>query len=170
MAREDGVKNVTVDEIANRSGTSKATIYRWWRSKEELIIDALAEAVGPVVPPDTGTLRGDLEQLIVQSLRGDTLTSNARIWLLMEVSHDPKLAEACRAAIWEPRRRAQRAVLERWIDRGELSPDLDVDLAIEAIMGPFMYRVIYRGEALDDGDKTTVPAIVDALLRGLAAP
>ena len=123
---------MTIDMVAARAGAGKATVYRRWPSKADLVIDAVAcmkrRDLDPDDLPDTGSLRGDLVALIrAPSIEDAELKTHVMGGILSLVSRDPELAHAAFAAILEPRIAVNRALLERARDRGETRPDIDVE-------------------------------------------
>ena len=149
LATEVGVRALSMDEVASRAGVSKATIYRRWSSKESLVLDALRTAIDEVDPVDNGTLGDDLRQYLRQVAarmsrgRGDVLPH------LIEVAcYDPAIRTSLDE--WVRHRRAPLlAILHRGADRGELPPGTDVDLLADVLIGPFTYRRLLTGGALD---------------------
>ena len=129
---EHGFDGMTIDMVAARAGAGKATVYRRWPSKADLVIDAVAcmkrRDLDPDDLPDTGSLRGDLVALIrAPSIEDAELKTHVMGGILSLVSRDPELAHAAFAAILEPRIAVNRALLERARDRGETRPDIDVE-------------------------------------------
>lgn len=149
LAGEVGVRALSMDEVAARAGVSKATIYRRWSSKEALVLDALRSAIDPVDAVDNGSLGDDLRQYLTEmaarmsASRGDVLPH------LIEVAcYDP----AIRTSLddWVRHRRAPLlAILERGVARGELPADTDLELLLDALTGPFVYRRLLTGAPLD---------------------
>lgn len=130
---ETGYDGMTIDMVAARARAGKATLYRRWPSKAELVIDAVAcmkqGAFDPASLPDTGTLRGDL----VAMMKPPTLQDSERKLHIMAgivsmLSRSPELADAAQEALVAPRRRANRLLMERAIARGEIPADSDIDL------------------------------------------
>lgn len=157
---------VSVDTVAKHAGVSKATIYRWWRSKETLTLDALYEewATAPPVR-DTGTLRGDLLSLLRPWARVVARRPYGRVMarLITEAHTDPTFAEEYQARFLQPRRDAGRAVFARAIERGEIGPDVDTEVALDLLYGPFYHRLLQGHAPLDD---RFVRQVVDASLAG----
>lgn len=141
LAGEVGISGMSMDDVAQRAKVSKATIYRRWSSKEALVLDALRSAMLPFDEVDTGTLRGDLElylgEMASRTAKGP---SNDVLPHLIEVScHD----ETIRTSLDEyvrHRRAPLRTILERGIARGELAADTDLDVLLDALIAPFVYR------------------------------
>lgn len=168
LIAERGVANTTVDEISERSGVAKTTIYRHWDSKGEVVLDAISGLVQPPPIPDTGALRTDLVAL-VEGLVG-ALTSSPlapMVPSLMDAAaRDPEFAKL-HGRYAQQRHRAVRAVLERGVERGELSPDVDLDVALALLAGPVFYRRFVSSSPLDP---TFGHQVVDVVLRGLDVP
>lgn len=165
-----GMPAVSVDAIADRAGVSKATIYRWWPTKETLALDALYEQLAEPFPdpPDTGTLRGDLGALLgdwTGRVRGRPY---GRVigTLLTEAATDAAFGELYRERFVEPRRAQARAIFARAIARGEISADADVEAAIDILYGPLYHRLLH-GHAPLSADFAR--HVVDIVTRGLGA-
>jgi len=144
---ETGYDGMTIDMVAARAKAGKATLYRRWPSKAELVIDAVAcmkqVDLDPAILPDTGTLRGDLIAMIkAPTIHEAERKAQMMAGLASMISRSPQLAEAARAAIVEPRIAVNRMFLQRAKDRGEIGADVDLELA--AMIGPAMvsYRVM----------------------------
>jgi AcrR family transcriptional regulator len=151
---ETGYDGMTIDMVAARAKAGKATLYRRWASKPELVLDAVAcmksKDVDLDSPPDTGTLRGDL----VAMVKSPTLHESERKLKVMAgivsmIARDPELAVAAREALVEPRARANRIIFQRAIDRGEISADCDIETL--CTIGPAMvaYRTLMLRQPVD---------------------
>ena len=128
---ETGYYGMTIDMVASRAKAGKATIYRRWPSKAELIIDAVACMRKDDLPAselsDTGTLRGDLVAMIKpHSIEEGDRKFQIMAGVLAMLSQAPELAEAANASIIQPRVQANLVFMQRAIDRGEISPDCDI--------------------------------------------
>ena len=151
---EAGYDGMTIDMVAARAKAGKATLYRRWASKSELVLDAVAcmknSNVDLTSPPDTGTLRGDL----VAMIKPPTIQESERKLKVMAgivsmIARDPELAAAARAALVEPRAAANRIIFQRAIDRGEIPADSDLELL--CTLGPSLvsYRVLMLAQPVD---------------------
>ncbi len=150
---EVGYERMTMDQVAARAGASKATLYRRWRSKSELVTDAVGRiGDSPRLEdlPDTGTLRGDLVAL----MRPQSEEESERLVALMGgvaslLSAAPELAEVAGSALVEPFVASQRLLLARARDRGEIDQDVDIDTI--ALMTPAMtaYRLVVQRRPID---------------------
>ena len=164
---DEGTAHVSMDTVAERAGVSKATIYRWWPSKERLALDALLEwtATGSA-PRDTGSLRGDLLALVRPWVREIRRRPFARVIgaLLTEAQSDPAFAEDYRRHFVEQRRAPMRAAFERAIARGEAPADLDVEVALDLIYGPVYHRLLHGHAPLTD---RFAASVIDLALAGI---
>jgi len=149
---ETGYDGMTIDMVAARAKAGKATIYRRWPSKNELVIDAVAcmKAGGLDNLPDTGTLRGDLLAMIKpHSIKEGGKKLQVMAGLISMLVRAPELAETANAAIVEPRAAANRTLMRRAVERGEISADCDIDTL--ALVAPSMaaYRVLILQKPVD---------------------
>ena len=164
-----GVGSVSMDAVAERAGVSKATIYRWWPSKEMLALDALLDWAAARAPTrDTGSLRGDLLALVRPWVREIRRAPFGRVIaaFVTEAQSDPAFAEAYRTQFVAPRREAMRAALTRAGERGEVPPDLDVEVAIDLIYGPLYHRLLHGHAPLT---ARFAESVVDMALAGIAS-
>jgi AcrR family transcriptional regulator len=165
---ERGVEGVCVEAVAARAGVGKATIYRRWPSKEELLIAALGSMKTPMSDPDTGNVRDDLIGLLSILVRDVADPRFARQFAMLHGEGEayPRVLARYTETVTEPRRQVIRAVLGRGMDRRELRPDLDVDIAMLALTGAVMARGKHDPTPVSPGFAARV---VDELLRGFAA-
>lgn len=151
---ECGYDRMTIDMVATRARAGKATLYRRWASKGELVVDAIGcMKQGEFTPehlPDTGSLRGDLLAMIrPHSLEESERKFKVMVAVVSMLSRDPELAEAVSAAITEPRTALNRALMQRAVDRGEIRADVDVETIAQ--IGPSMaaYRTLTQHKPVD---------------------
>jgi rhodanese-related sulfurtransferase/AcrR family transcriptional regulator len=166
-----GLGAVSMDAVAERAGVSKATIYRWWPSKETLALDALyheweAAAVHPPAPG--GSLRAELLSAISPWIEviNDRGYGSAIAALLAETQADPAFGAEYRARFLAPRHEHLTTIFTRAIERGELAADAQVELALELIHGALMHRLLHGHAPLDEPFTCDV---VDAVLGGLVS-
>jgi len=167
LMREVGLRAMTTDDIAARSGASKATIYKWWPNKYAVAVEAfLSEMAVESADPDTGSAREDF-RLALRGMVHFYTGENGRAYaqLVGEAQFDPKIGAELRDHLVGSRRELVRAIWDRGVARGELRADVDPEVAIDLIFGPAMYRLIAGHAPLDD---TAAAAVVDAAIRGLA--
>jgi AcrR family transcriptional regulator len=151
---ETGFDGMTIDMVATRAGAGKATVYRRWASKNELVLDAVAcmkrNDLESLQIPDTGTLRGDLVAMIrPPSINDAERKLKVMAGLASMLSTAPELADAANEAIVEPRARINRMLLTRAVERGEISADVDIPLI--ALISPSMvaYRTLLLRKQID---------------------
>jgi AcrR family transcriptional regulator len=158
---------MTTDEIAIRSGVSKATIYKWWTNKYAVAVEAFLSDMATKSPdPDTGSAEEDFRRALWGLIRFyRSKTGRAFAQLIGEAQFDPQIGTELREHLVGSRRDLVRAILDRGVARGELRPDVDSEVAIDLIFGPAMYRLVAGHAPLD---RRAADAIVDAAMRGLA--
>jgi AcrR family transcriptional regulator len=148
---DKGPSGFTVDEVAARAGCGKATIYRRWPSRANLLLDT-AHRMG--LEPDlvdTGSARDDLVALMSQLGTKLRETPAGRIMpaVIAEASVNPEM-RAVLGAFVRDRRQRPRAVVIRGIERGQLRPDTDVELLLDLLGGTVFYRELVSGEPADE--------------------
>ena len=166
---ESGIAGLSIEAVAARAGVGKATIYRRWGSKEELILAALAKMspAGPV--PDTGSLEGDLTALgAAQVARlSDSILPRVAPRVLAESMGEPKLHALVLERMVGPLRAMLASLVERAVERGELARDTDVDHFVDVIHGTVVYRIMLRKGDLRSAFEGLPPRLA-ATLRGEA--
>lgn len=140
---EVGYSSLTVEGVAQRAGVGKATIYRRWSSKLPLVIEAYG-LLPQLEDVDTGNVVGDLSEMLRNYLR--LLTSTPLRGVIPSIAgeraHNPELSELFDPIVRD-RRRPLISVLRRAVARGELSEDLDLDLAADLLVGPITTRLFF---------------------------
>lgn len=168
LLQEHGYDQLTVDAVAGAAHASKATVYRRWPSKAELVLAAFIEGVRQVaVPPNTGTLRGDLLALgetVCEQVGHHASTIRA---VMFEVSRHPALNDALQHQFLDQRRALIEHVLHQAVDRGEISADAISDELWDLLPGYLIFRSIVPTRP---PSRRTVQALVDGfLIPGLTA-
>jgi AcrR family transcriptional regulator len=166
LLADGGYAAVTMEAVAARAGVGKATLYRRWSGKEQLVVDALAGLAEPVEVPAGASAR---EQLVVLldtvRRRADSLAGRIFPRLISEAVDSPELMERYRRQVIEPRRERLRAALRRGVEEGLVRPDVDLEHAIDLLIGPIAYRNMLRTDPPVDPDFTA--RVVDDVLTGL---
>ncbi|HEX3607624.1 MAG TPA: TetR/AcrR family transcriptional regulator [Candidatus Dormibacteraeota bacterium] len=164
---ERGMPGFTMEAVAQRAGASKATLYRHWRSQAALLIDALDLVIAPFEAPATGTLRGDVLELLsrLEVLVGTQPYGRLMAAFVDAAERDPALA-GLQDRISESRRAPLRRILGAARDRGELPAATDIELAVDLFAGPAFYR---RFVVHGPFPKGYSQRLVDLVLRGLGA-
>ncbi len=163
---ETGYDRMTIDLVAARAKAGKATLYRRWASKAELVIDAVACMKNADIDmahlPDTGTLRGDLVATIKPHSIGDgDRKLRVMAGLMSMISCDQGLAEAVQSAIIEPRAAVNRILFQRAIDRGEIPADCDVENLLLLVTSMAMYRTMVQRKT---ASRQFLISVIDGLL------
>jgi AcrR family transcriptional regulator len=171
LLAEEGLLAMTLDAVAARAGTSRATIYRWWDSKEALALDTFVVGFEGQVgwaSIDTGSLAGDLRAILEARMRVLTVPGALRLLaaLLAQAHADPAFGAVCRERVFTPIRDSARKIFERAMARGEIPAETNVDLAIDLLVGPMNNR-LWNGCATVDA--TFVSSIVRCVVIGLVA-
>jgi AcrR family transcriptional regulator len=160
---EVGYRALTMDAVAATARAGKATIYRRWDSKLDLVIDSCNQLVSENIPaPDTGSLAGDLRSFLssfATFLSGPA--GKAAQALVGELPHEPELAEAFRKSFLRSQRDVLRAVLDRAAARGEVADDAPKGMAVELAGAALTYRLMLTGDPLDS---QFVDRLVDQVL------
>jgi AcrR family transcriptional regulator len=168
LIAEHGVYEFRTEDVAARAGVGKGAIYRRYRSKDELVTAATAALVGrEIAIPDTGSTRADLLVLMrdaVDLYRG-ALARRLMPNLIGAMAQKPALARSVRDGFLAGRRSALAEVLERGVERGDLRPDLDLELALDVLGGPLFYRLLVTGGPIDE---QLAEGVADLILRGFA--
>jgi AcrR family transcriptional regulator len=167
LLAEQGYDRLAIDAVATRAGVARATVYRRWPSKEALVTDAVARRTDPFPDEASGTIRDRLVS-ILEGILAVSRTGAGRLLPCMvgATATNPKLAEHYRERILEPRRARMRHLVRTAVAQGELSRGVDVDDAIDLLLGAMLYRIVFAGpDAVDDAEPAR---LVDAALKGLA--
>jgi AcrR family transcriptional regulator len=165
---ESGPEGLCIERVAARAGVGKATIYRRWPGKEDLLLDAIAALKTPLPEPAGRSAREDLTALLGAMCEETADPRRARQFALLlgEGAKYPRLMARYLETVVEPRREVIRTVLRRGIATGELRPGLDVEAALFMLVGAVIAR---RGPEMEAVPPEYPERVVDELLRGLAA-
>ncbi|MFC8663078.1 TetR/AcrR family transcriptional regulator [Streptomyces sp. NPDC057199] len=160
LLSSEGLSGTTVSAIARAAGVHETSLYRRWKTRENLIYDALATHADEALPvPNTGDVREDLA-LFFGSVASFLATAEGSA--LLRLGSDAAMEEG-RPAYWEARLRRGEDMVRRGIHRGELAADVDPHLLVEALAGPLFARVLLTGEQVEDD---LARRLVDTALDG----
>jgi AcrR family transcriptional regulator len=168
LIAERGIHEFRTDDVAARAGVGKGAIYRRYRSKDELVTAAIAGLVNEeIVVPDTGSTSADLQALMHEAveLYNGSLPGQLMPALVSAMAQRPELARAVRDGFLANRRAALGEVLRRGVARGDLRPDLDLELVLDVLGGPLFYRLLITGGSLDE---QLAEGVTELILRGFA--
>ena len=163
-----GYQALTIEGVAALAGVGKATVYRRYRSKHELLRDLVERFRELDLPvPDTGSVREDLCLIVRNGI--ELLTTS--VWgralpaLVAEQTGDPELADVARA-FWRSRKDAVGVVFDRGVARGDLRADLDRDLAFDLVVSPMYFRFLVSS---DEMPEDLAERIIDEVMGGIAS-
>jgi AcrR family transcriptional regulator len=169
LLEEVGFAKLSIEGIAARAGVGKTTIYRWWKSKGTLAIEAFLDAVAPQIAfPHTLSAVADMKAQIpkvAQVYRG-RIGRIVRELIALGQS-DAETRRLFVEGYLEPRRSAAKQVLQRGIEQGELRADIDLDVVVDALYGPLFHRMLTGHAALSDA---FVHDLVDLVLDSASKP
>jgi AcrR family transcriptional regulator len=163
----EGVEGVCVEAVAAKAGVGKATIYRRWPGKEEMLVEALGSLKTAFPQPVGHSVREDLVAIVTVLVDDCKDPRHIRLYSMWSVegAKYPKLTSMFRQTVMEPNREVLRDVLRRGVRTGELRADTDVDLALFSLTGAVMAVGKEGADAFPDGFSER---LVDQLLSGLA--
>jgi AcrR family transcriptional regulator len=167
ILEERGFDDLTMDEVAQRAKVSKATIYRRWPTKGTLVFEAFSATFLERQPlPDTGSLRGDLLAALrgwIKAVKG-TVTGRTLVGLIGEVQRDPELAEVWRDHFVMPVRARHLVMINRSVERGEISADVDSEVVLDLLFGSAYHRLLQSHLPLSD---RFAMVVVDTVVAGV---
>ncbi|MCP2321986.1 AcrR family transcriptional regulator [Hamadaea flava] len=166
LLAEVGYAGLTIEGIAARSGAGKQTIYRWWPSKADVLLDALTTKAELHIPiPDEGSYPADLRAFLTATfqLGGQPRIAGTLRALMAEAQVNPAFGERFRAEFLSHRRAALRQLVDRAQDRGDLPPGLSPETVLDLVFGLLWYRLLAT-------DRRFGAELVDELVHTLANP
>lgn len=162
-----GPAGMSIEAVATRAGVGKATIYRRWSGKDDLLVDALRSLNDDLPPIPVGSPLRDTLLMMLKALQHKgqgALTSRIMPHLIGCRDSDPEYLEAYLDVVIEPRRERYRTVLRAAVASGELVADTDVDLATTMLVGPLLYSEYVRRPS-QQSNPDLADQVVDAVLR-----
>lgn len=166
LLQQHGYDRLTVDAVAATARASKATVYRRWPSKAELVLAAFIEGIRQVaVPPDTGTLRGDLLRLGDLISRHTSQHASTIRAVLVEVSRNPALNDAMQRQFIDQRKALIQHILGQAVDRGEIDAAAVSDELWDLLPGYLIFRSIIQSRP--PTDQTVQLLVDDVIIPGL---
>ncbi len=165
---ESGAEGLCIEKVATKAGVGKATIYRRWAGKEDLLLDAIAAMKWPLPESKGESVREDLAALLDAMGResGDPRRTRQFALLLGEGAAYPRLLERYVETVVEPRREVVRTVLRRGVATGELREETNIEAAVDLLTGAVLAR---PKASRDRADRGYGRRVVDELLTGLGS-
>ncbi len=148
---ERGIERTSVEDICQRSGVARTTVYRHWDSKPDVVLEALSDALQPPVDPDTGSVVTDLLELVggfAAALEAGPLAG--LLTAMMEAAQRDAAFGALHAREVEARHGVVRGVVDRGIARGELASSTDPVRAVADLLGPVLYLALVARRPVSD--------------------
>jgi len=167
LVAQDGIGALTVAAVADRAGVGKATIYRRWASKAELVDAAFTHLSEQFPDPEGETTRDRLVSLLGSPQIRGSLPARLLPRILSHKLAQPELYQGFFLRVIEPRREQFRVELRRGIARGDVRGDLELDVMVNALVAPFMYRSLVLPSS-GPPPLDLAAAVVDLALQGLA--
>jgi len=168
LLKKRGIGKVSTQELAAAAGVSTATLYRWWKSKEAIMLDAFFEHVKPDLSFEEA--RSPLERLRLNVVRGASWLQSedgrVAVRLISDVHEKPKLRRLFLEHFYLPRRAIHLKLVQDAIATGELRNDTDADVLVDALFGPLYFRFLIGHAALD---KTFATKLVNQVLKAVTA-
>ena len=165
---ESGAGGLCIEKVAAKAGVGKATIYRRWPGKEDLLLDAIGAMKSPLPQPRGESVREDLAALLdaIGKESSDPRRARQFALLLGEGASYPRLLERYVETVVEPRREVVRSVLRRGVATGELREETNIEAAVDMLYGSVLAR---PRTSRDRADRGYARRVVDELLTGLAS-
>jgi AcrR family transcriptional regulator len=170
---EVGVRGLTVEGVAARAGVAKTTVYRRWKSKDELALAVLIDMVEQFVAvPDLGDTEAEFIAFVSGAVRilGTTLMGRVMQGLVSDFAADPDLAKAFQTRVVTVRQNEVRRMVAVAIERGDMRADTDPELLHELLFGPVYYRLLLSGRPLEPEHAVRIVQTVLPAFAGPPAP
>ncbi len=156
-----GVGELTIEGIAARAGVGKQTIYRWWPSKADVVLDAMLDRAAADIPvPDEGSLLADLDAFLTSTFAMRDEQHPVLVGLMAQSIVDPAFGRAFRERFLAVRRATLRGLFERAVARGEVPAEASLALLVDMVYGVLWYRLLVEHEPLDDAVARDLAALV----------
>jgi len=163
LMQEVGYERCTIEAIAAKAHASKATIYRRWKNKQELLLSAVTRHTFCTTPEiNQGNLREDLIEMISERIKNLKGPDGAVVSVLLTAAkNDPELGKLIPSSIRENQDDSVMHIIERGIKRGEISKDANVELLLEILPGIFTYRIFMTHQSVN---RKFIEQLVDGIL------
>jgi AcrR family transcriptional regulator len=170
LIAKQGIETTSMDAIANKSGVSKATIYKHWADKDALLLEVMAVVNGLDLRPsfDSGNTQSDLINVLAYRPQQHAEAREQIMPHFMAYSaHNKEVGMAWRNMVMDPPRRELKHLLKQAIRKREITPKLDLDLSLALLLGPILYWFIFFREAEKD-PRRIAEGVVHAFWRAFS--
>lgn len=168
LLEQSGYPSLTIDGVAAHAGVSKATIYRWWRDKKMLVLEAFLTLLSPRIDFDeTASVRDNfIRQLKAMSDLFAQPLGRSMLSVIAGGEADSEVVRAFHTSYLLPKRNEAKRFIEAGIERGELLPGLDPEITLDLIFAPVYHRFIVHKQTPDE---TYIEGLVHTILKPLAS-
>jgi AcrR family transcriptional regulator len=172
LLEEEGYGALTIEGVARQAGVGKQTIYRWWKCRAELVLEAYANHTSSKIPvSDKGSLRADLEAFLIAGCKRLTDISGPIMrGLMADAVLDDEFREVLLDAFINKRKVAFKGLLARGVQRGELSGEADLNVVCDVVFGAIWHRLLLKQGRLDARFARQLAALVMSAHRPQVAP
>lgn len=157
-----GYAGLRIEDVAERSGVNKTTIYRRWPTKVDLVTAAIRHFAEVPEPPDTGSVRGDLLLLLRYSAARSHSTLGRGLIRMLQLERTHPEVDLVAQQIAKEQLHPRHVVVRRAVERGDLPAGTDIELVVELVFAPVIKRIVFARSAPDD----FLEAVVDIVLAG----
>ena len=166
ILNERGMAGLSIEAVTAQAGVSKASFYRRWESRSELLVDVVASVADTLSIPDSGDLLTDLVAAVrgLCAFAGDSRAGEVLPWLVGEIAAKTPAGLRYQSTVMMPRREMLVGLLAAAAERGDIDPALDADSAVEMLVGPVVLRKLMG--TLADASDTWPEVLVDTLISG----
>jgi AcrR family transcriptional regulator len=164
---ERGIESTSMDAIAEEAGVSKATVYKHWAGKDELLLEVISTMQDQIPEFDSGDPRKDMADMLGYMAHSRKREELGRVWprVISYAVSNPEFGKALQRHSFEPRRRQIERILGNALRRNQLKSDLDVELALDLLIGPLMRRRFINNEVPEEWPDQVVGYFWDVFRR-----
>lgn len=144
LLHENDGKGLTIEAIARRAGVGKPTIYRWWPSLADIVLDALrSQADATIAIPQYASLHQCLQEFLRQSMQAINQGAGVHLRFLMaQAQTDQAFRKRFQELFVAKRRAVLRALLQKGVERGDIPPEQNLEILVDIIFGAMWYRLL----------------------------
>lgn len=172
LLNENGVGSLTIEAIARRAEVGKPTIYRWWPSLADIVLEVLlCQADANIKVPPFKTLRKTLHQFLEQSIQSIAEGAGVHLRFLMaHAQEDEEFRLRFRENFTAERRKVLRSILQQAVGKGHIDSGQDLDLLVDIVFGVMWYRLLVGHSLMDEALAAELTETVLRLVRKRPTP